>query len=182
MSPSWMTMQLLSYAPLEVLASIWGAPPKFPTLRNRFDTWVVVRIHAVDDAHARVTLDALGFGVGVDWDEDYNYFIEAWDVVLFRLITRFQKGPIDWDHREVPPAGWTAKSQPPGQPHRPHSVERASHPKHTYAGGARSPDDPPWTRASSRTMAFRPRMNPGPSGTCVGLSRGTMFPSSTRRL
>jgi uncharacterized protein YndB with AHSA1/START domain len=99
---------VLSFVPREMLSFTWGAPPTIPTLRDHFDSYVVVRFQSLDENSTRVTLDALGFGVGKDWDEDYEYFVSAWDVVLYRVMKRFRDGPIDWTNRPVPPEGWSA--------------------------------------------------------------------------
>jgi len=99
---------ILSFVPREMLSFTWGAPPSIPSLRNIFDTYVVVRFQPVGESETRITLDALGFGVGKDWDEDYEYFATAWDVVMYRIMKRFEDGPIDWTQRPGPPDGWTA--------------------------------------------------------------------------
>ena len=38
-----------------------------------------------------------GWGVEDDWGEARAYFESAWDVVMDRLVQRFEKGPFAWE-------------------------------------------------------------------------------------
>jgi uncharacterized protein YndB with AHSA1/START domain len=88
---------ILSYLPQEMLSFTWNAPPKFPDLRHEH-TWVVVQIHPRGDSHSTVALAHLGWRSGSEWQQVHDYFVEAWDLVLNRLVHRFAQGPIDWDN------------------------------------------------------------------------------------
>jgi uncharacterized protein YndB with AHSA1/START domain len=101
-------LQILSYLPPEMLSFTWNAPPEFPTIRNHFHTWVVVRLIPLGADRTRVALDHLGWGSGEKWDKVYNYFDRAWDLVLARLAHRFANGPINWSDPYRPPKDWTA--------------------------------------------------------------------------
>jgi PTH1 family peptidyl-tRNA hydrolase len=88
--------KILAYRRPQFLVFSWNAPPEIPTLRKkRAKTRVEVRL---EEAGARtdVTLTQSGWGKGPDWDECFNYFERAWDVVLSGLKASFETGPIDW--------------------------------------------------------------------------------------
>jgi len=89
-------LKILSYSPQEMLSFTWNAPPKYPTVRDQH-TWVVVQFEPVDVGSTRVTLTHLGWQTGGEWDQVFDYFVRAWDVVLGRLQYRFSNGPINWD-------------------------------------------------------------------------------------
>lgn len=89
--------RILAFVPDEMLAFSWNAPPQFPAVRNGpVKTWVVVRLEEAGPGATRVRLAHLGWQPGADWEQVYNYFDRAWDVVLKRLDQRFRQGPIDW--------------------------------------------------------------------------------------
>ena len=104
-------LQILSYLPHEMLSFTWNAPPEFPTIRNHFHTWVVVQFHPAGADRTRVTLDHLGWGTGEKWDKVYAYFDRAWDLVLGRLVHRFDSGPVNWTDPYRPPKDWTATAR-----------------------------------------------------------------------
>jgi uncharacterized protein YndB with AHSA1/START domain len=89
-------LKILSYLPQEMLSFTWNAPPKYPTVRNQH-TWVVVQFEPVDADNTRVKLTHLGWQNGGEWDQVFDYFVQAWDVVLGRLQYLFENGPVDWD-------------------------------------------------------------------------------------
>jgi uncharacterized protein YndB with AHSA1/START domain len=90
--------KVLSYLPQEMLSFSWNAPPRFPELR-RERTWVVVDFRPFGSEQSWVGLAHLGWGEGEAWDQVFDYFDQAWDVVLQRLVNRFTRGPIDWSNR-----------------------------------------------------------------------------------
>lgn len=89
-------LRVLSYLPEEMLSFTWNAPPHLPNVR-RERTWVVVQFEPRAENKTWVGLTHLGWGEGSEWDQAYAYFTQAWDVVLARLVHRFEVGPIDWD-------------------------------------------------------------------------------------
>jgi uncharacterized protein YndB with AHSA1/START domain len=90
--------RVLSYLPMKMLSFEWGIPPKFKELRAKYQTQTrkVLLFNDIGEGKIKVTLHHLGFDNGKDWDEAYAYFDNAWDYVLDRLRTRFEKGPLDW--------------------------------------------------------------------------------------
>jgi uncharacterized protein YndB with AHSA1/START domain len=88
-------LRILSYLPEEMLSFEWNAPPRFPSVRGE-RTWVVVQFEPEQGDSTRVTLTHLGWREGEAWDQVYDYFLHAWDIVLGRLAYRFSTGPIDW--------------------------------------------------------------------------------------
>jgi peptidyl-tRNA hydrolase, PTH1 family len=90
--------KILAYRRPQFLVFSWNAPPEIPTLRKkRAKTRVEVRLEEAGDK-TDVTLTHSGWGKGVDWDECFRYFEEAWDLVLSRLKASFASGPIDWSN------------------------------------------------------------------------------------
>lgn len=88
--------RVLSFLPRRMLSFTWNAPPDVPALRAKGPiTWVVVEIGKAGD-HAKCRVTHLGWRKGEDWEAMYAYFDRAWDVVLARLVKRFEEGPIDW--------------------------------------------------------------------------------------
>lgn len=99
-------LKILSYLPERMLSFTWNAPPEYPAVRNKH-TWVVVQFEPVNTGATRVTLTHLGWQTGAEWDQAFDYFMQAWNVVLGRLQYRFVSGPIDW-HSPYRPAEVTA--------------------------------------------------------------------------
>ena len=95
--------RLLSYVPQRMLSFQWNAPPQYPQARWEH-TWVVVELAAAGEGKTDVTLTHLGFGEGEEWEQVYQYFDRAWDVVLQRLALSFSAGPMDWDSPDTPKA------------------------------------------------------------------------------
>jgi uncharacterized protein YndB with AHSA1/START domain len=88
--------QITSYVPNEMLSFTWNAPPSIPALRNSGAfTNVVIKLSRADD-QTKVELTHFVDKEGEDWEQYYEYFLRAWDVVLGRLSTLFLSGPIDW--------------------------------------------------------------------------------------
>jgi uncharacterized protein YndB with AHSA1/START domain len=96
-------LKILSYLPGEMLSFDWNAPPKYPDVRKE-RTWVVVQFEPVDADTTRIKFTHLGWQEGEEWDQVFEYFKQAWDVVLGRLGYRFFTGPIDWHNPYRPPA------------------------------------------------------------------------------
>lgn len=91
---------VLAFVPGEFLSFTWNAPPEQAAQRPH-RTVVTVRFESVGDDETRVTLTHLGWPPGAEWDETRTYFESAWgDVVLPRLVERFESGPVDWEARE----------------------------------------------------------------------------------
>jgi uncharacterized protein YndB with AHSA1/START domain len=88
---------LLSYLPQRMLSFEWSAPPKWPAIRAQ-RTIVVVLFEPVEGG-TLVDFHHLGWGEGEAWNEVYDYFEEAWDTIMGRLVRRFDEGPIDWTER-----------------------------------------------------------------------------------
>lgn len=88
-------MRILALQPKRMLSFDWNAPPSLPQARQQ-RTFVVVRLHPVDERSTRVTLHHTGWGDGGEWDQAYTYFDRAWDNVLAGLKARFETGPKDW--------------------------------------------------------------------------------------
>ena len=78
--------KVLSFLPQRMLSFSWNAPPKFPDIRSaEYKTWVVVEFEEAKKGETKVTLTHLGWLQEPQWDEVYDYFVEAWDIVLDRL-------------------------------------------------------------------------------------------------
>jgi len=89
-------LRILSYLPEEMLSFEWNAPPEFPTVRAQ-KTWVVVQLGDTP-AQTKVQLTHLGWEEGAEWNRVFDYFQQAWNIVLRRLQKRFTDGPIDWEN------------------------------------------------------------------------------------
>jgi uncharacterized protein YndB with AHSA1/START domain len=88
-------MRILALQPPRMLSFDWNAPPHLAQVRQQ-RTFVVVRLHPVDEKTTRVTLHHTGWGDGGEWDQAYSYFDRAWGAVLGNLRQRFEQGPMDW--------------------------------------------------------------------------------------
>ena len=89
--------RVLSYLPREMLSFSWNAPPQFPSVRQE-QTWVVVEFRPLGADRSWVGLAHLGWQEGDEWQQVFNYFTQAWDLVLDRLVYRFSAGPVDWEN------------------------------------------------------------------------------------
>ncbi|MFC1572492.1 SRPBCC domain-containing protein [Candidatus Eisenbacteria bacterium] len=96
-------LKILSFLPHEMLSFEWNAPPQFPEIRKE-KTWVVVQMDPVGEDKTLVGITHLGWCPGDDWEQVYQYFVRAWDIVLGRLEHRFASGPIDWNNPFTPKA------------------------------------------------------------------------------
>ncbi len=78
--------RILSYLPESMLSFSWNAPPSIPQIRNqKHRTWVVINYKQLDPEHTEVCLTHLGWLEGQKWDETYDYFNNAWEMVLDRF-------------------------------------------------------------------------------------------------
>jgi len=103
--------RVLSFLPIEMLSFEWNAPPEFPNVRKeqaQKHTWVVVQFYPVELNQTEVRLTHLGWKEGEEWEQVFQYFMRAWDIVLGRLEHMFSTGkPIDWSNPYSPPKGIT---------------------------------------------------------------------------
>jgi uncharacterized protein YndB with AHSA1/START domain len=106
-------MRVLAIQPKKMLSFDWNAPPSLPQARQQ-RTFVIVRLHPVDEKTTRVTLHHTGWGEGGEWDQAYLYFDRAWGNVLGGLKQRFEQGPKDWAPWLAQLEAWRA--QRAGQP------------------------------------------------------------------
>jgi uncharacterized protein YndB with AHSA1/START domain len=98
-----------SIVPMKLLAFTWNAPPQFRTIREtQLHTIVYLRFEELAPHKTAVHFSQQGWGDGVEWDQVFNYFEEAWDIVLGRLKIRFTSGPIDWQNPPSPTASLKA--------------------------------------------------------------------------
>ncbi|MEN8251129.1 MAG: SRPBCC domain-containing protein [Bacteroidota bacterium] len=75
--------KILSYLPETMLSFSWNAPPSIPEIRNQSHrTWVVLYFKKVGSEHTEVSLSHLGWLEGDKWDETFEYFDRAWDIVM----------------------------------------------------------------------------------------------------
>jgi uncharacterized protein YndB with AHSA1/START domain len=88
-------MRYLALQPKRMLSFDWNAPLSLPEARAQ-RTFVVLRFFPVDAAHTRLTLHHVGWGDGGEWDQAYDNFVRAWDIVLGHLKQRFETGRLDW--------------------------------------------------------------------------------------
>lgn len=94
-------MRYMALQEPRMLSFDWNAPPSLPEARRQ-RTFVVLRFEPVSATETRVSLHHTGWGDGGEWDKTYQYFDQAWGVVLGNLQTRFETGPKDW-------TGWLAQ-------------------------------------------------------------------------
>jgi len=91
-------MILLAIQPEKMLSFTWNAPPYLPEVRGEM-THVTLRFQEINPGETTINLVHDGWGKGGEWDQAFDYFINAWgDVVLPRLIHSFEVGPIDWEN------------------------------------------------------------------------------------
>jgi uncharacterized protein YndB with AHSA1/START domain len=89
--------RILAFQPEKMLAFTWNAPPHLAEVRKQW-THVVVRFKEAGLGSTSVTIRHDGWGEGGEWDQAFEYFDRAWEVVLRWLGYRFERGPIDWDN------------------------------------------------------------------------------------
>jgi len=75
--------KVLSYLPESMLSFSWNAPPSIPEIRNqKHRTWVVLLFKKLDSQRTEISLSHFGWLEGDKWDETFDYFDNAWEVVL----------------------------------------------------------------------------------------------------
>jgi uncharacterized protein YndB with AHSA1/START domain len=75
--------KVLSFLPETMLSFTWNAPPEFPDIRNsEYHTWVVVNFKAVDMGHTEIEINHTGWPEVEEWNKVYDYFVNAWKLVL----------------------------------------------------------------------------------------------------
>jgi uncharacterized protein YndB with AHSA1/START domain len=89
------SMKILSFDPERLISFEWNNPPSLAEIRGE-KTWVVVYFEALSPERTRVQMHHLGWREGEIWSKAFEYFVNAWDIVLSRLERRFKDGPIDW--------------------------------------------------------------------------------------
>lgn len=93
---------IITVDPPSRFAFTWNAPPAVPALRAAGEhTRVSVLFKRKGPDRTLVTLTHTGWGVGSDWDRCFEYFEEAWPVVLGRLVAVCAGGEMDWETRTV---------------------------------------------------------------------------------
>lgn len=90
--------RVMAVEPNKMFSFSWDAPGNWPNIRKQ-RTLVVLKFKALENGSTALSFCQTGWGDGEEWDQVYDYFTEAWDDVLDRLIERFEEGPIDWKKR-----------------------------------------------------------------------------------
>ncbi|MGH7537787.1 MAG: SRPBCC family protein [Gemmatimonadales bacterium] len=86
---------VLAVQPPRLLSFTWDAPPHLPEAREQ-RTSVTIRLQPLGSGQTRVWFEQTGWGDGGQWDQAFQYFMEAWKSVLALLQYRFARGPVDW--------------------------------------------------------------------------------------
>ena len=90
--------QVLTFTAPRMLAVTWNNPPSLAPIRPQM-THLQLWFDPLENQRARLTLKHSGWGPGEIWDQALAYFDRAWkQIVLPRLVYRFQHGPVDWDN------------------------------------------------------------------------------------
>ncbi len=75
--------RIISYLPRRMLSFTWNAPPQYPEIReHEHKTWVVIEFTSETNKKTHVRLIHLGWLKGGKWDQVFDYFDKAWDIVL----------------------------------------------------------------------------------------------------
>ncbi len=83
---------VLSFLLEEMLSFTWNAPPEFKEIReSKYHTWVAVNFKEVLSLKTEVILTHLGWTEDELWKPVYEYFEEAWDIVLQWLYESCKK-------------------------------------------------------------------------------------------
>ena len=93
--------KILAVEPYKMFSFSWDAPTSMPQVRKQ-RTSVVMKFKEMGEEETRVFMCHTGWGDGEEWDDAFDYFLDAWEVVLRRLKIRFEKGPIDWTKEDYP--------------------------------------------------------------------------------
>lgn len=93
--------KILSLLPQKMISFSWNNPPKFERIRDE-KTCVVIEFQKVEENRTHITLTHLGWKDNPEWESAYEYFDNAWNIVLKRLEYSTNKSPIDWDNPYYP--------------------------------------------------------------------------------
>jgi uncharacterized protein YndB with AHSA1/START domain len=93
--------KILAVEPKRMFCFTWDAPATMPEVRKQ-RTSVVLKFENLGESKTRISMCHTGWGDGDEWDSAFDYFVDAWDVVLRRLEIRFEQGPIDWEKQDFP--------------------------------------------------------------------------------
>jgi uncharacterized protein YndB with AHSA1/START domain len=92
-------MMVLAFQAPKMFSFTWNAPGTFPEVRPH-RSHVTIRLEAFGEQKTRLHFREDGYGEGGEWDQRFEYFINAWGkVVLPRLAYRFANGPVDWSEK-----------------------------------------------------------------------------------
>lgn len=104
---------VLSYVPLKMFSFTWGAPPEFPKARKEVAQWVVLFFDEVGQSRTLVRFQEFGWKDDEEGEQVYDYFNQAWELVLARLSRSFTHGPMDWKHPWRPARNAPSRDTPP---------------------------------------------------------------------
>jgi uncharacterized protein YndB with AHSA1/START domain len=93
--------KILAVEPNRMFSFTWDAPVTTPEVRKQ-RTSVVLKFEMIGEDKTRIFMCHTGWGDGDEWDRAFDYFNDAWDVVLKRLEIRYEGGPIDWEKKGFP--------------------------------------------------------------------------------
>ncbi len=93
--------RIMAVEPYRMFSFTWDAPPYMPHVRKQ-RTLVVLKFKKIGKEKTRVFLCHTGWGDGDEWDKAFDYFSDAWDIILKRLVIRLEKGPIEWNKKDYP--------------------------------------------------------------------------------
>ena len=90
-------LTILAIQPEKLLSFTWNAPPSLPEVRGQL-THITLQFVSNGEQETLLHFYHDGWGEGGQWDQAYDYFSRAWgEVVLPRLVYRFETGPVDWE-------------------------------------------------------------------------------------
>ena len=106
--------RVLSYVSLKMFSFTWGAPPEFPDARKEIAQWVVLLLDEVDQKRTLLRFQEFGWKDDKEGKQVYDYFDQAWELVLARLARSFTHGPMDWKHPWRPARNARNQDMQPG--------------------------------------------------------------------
>ena len=75
--------KILTFTPKEMISFTWNAPPEFKEVRESSHyTAVIVNFRAINVKQTEVSIRHLGWPKDKRWDPVFNYFNDAWEIVL----------------------------------------------------------------------------------------------------
>jgi len=78
--------KVISFSPNKMLAFTWNSPPQFTgPRRSSSKTTVEIALKAISENQTEVTISHTNWPKEADWDEVFEYFDTAWDIVLNNL-------------------------------------------------------------------------------------------------